>query len=182
MKMIWFHIFCVSATFLVVLHLQQKHVENVTLRDTVHDRGVRLQTGKVDTNISEITIAIGTLSIPSTSLRRSHIRKTYASESDQFVHRFCIGTRDLSGEKLSNLVKENEKYADLILQDSVKDAKKYTVSGWDRFELTKKVLYWFKLAIRMYPSALFIGKTDIDTFLVWPNLLRELKIAFSQCA
>ena len=51
---------------------------------------------------------------------------------------------------------------------------KHLGGGHSNVDLSLKVLLWFGAAIEQFPSARFVGKSDMDAFVVWPNVRTAL--------
>ncbi len=109
------------------------------------------------------------LSRPSAILRRNAIRNTWkkpfsGSQSSVLIV-FSIGISGLSDSTLNDLTKEQDKFGDLVLLDSVIES--YS-------NLTNKVLRSFVVADLKYKFSYLI-KCDDDTYLALDVIVEELR-------
>ena len=112
---------------------------------------------------------IAVLSSPNGRDRRDAIRNTWLSDATELetevVHKFVIGSADLSPEIIRNLRDEATKHNDLLIFEDFKDSY---------FHLTSKVLRTFRW-INDNVETSFIFKADDDTFARLDQLVVELK-------
>ena len=109
------------------------------------------------------------LTAPDSQQRRNAIRKTWLTsqfpKKYSFVHRFAVGTHELSHEKQNMLRKEQEENNDLLFLADFKDSY---------YNLTLKVLKSFVWIARNV-EAKFVLKVDDDSFVQLGHLVVDLE-------
>lgn len=115
----------------------------------------------------KLTAAIVIFSVGGNVQRRTAIRETWANGTQMaLLHAiavFLVGNN--STESDSTLMQENERYGDIVHVDIAEDY----------YNLTLKTIVALKWAIKYCGSALFLMKTDDDSFVNVPLLVEELR-------
>ncbi|XP_046397195.1 beta-1,3-galactosyltransferase 6-like [Ischnura elegans] len=112
------------------------------------------------------------MSSPDNIQQRTSIRETWATygEVQDVRYFFFVGTKNLTNDQSSVLVKEYEDNEDLVLFAEVLDSYE---------DLTTKLLHsftWLSNAVNFS----FVLKCDDDTFVRMPAVLKELKKSFAK--
>ena len=108
-------------------------------------------------------LALGVVSAPQHAWRREWLRRSIKQFSEAgprgLLVRFVLGSR---GHQLCDeLAAESRTHSDMAMVDAHDNRAVGCVA---------KAFAWYELALRAFPAASFIAKTDDDSFNVWPNL------------
>ena len=139
-----------------------------------------------------LLLLLGVSCPPNAVEERSYARLTLRASTHQggavgFEYRFVVGTvistplahasespqpPQPGPQLLTRLRAEAATHGDLALLEGVRDGAKDHLSA--------KTLAWFVHAARRWPHARFVGKSDVDTFVVVPRVLKMLRLAEQQ--
>ena len=122
-------------------------------------------------------LVLGVMSAPveDAAARRAQMRRAllleraHGTEKAGFEYRFVLGVRALEGAALAPLQAEQQAAGDLVLLHGAQDGTIH--------RLTRKVILWLTHAATAFPRARFLGKADMDTFVVWARLKVHLRHA-----
>lgn len=113
-------------------------------------------------------VLVGVMSVAGDRHARDRQRRIYRRFGDMSLPPLCatvvyaIGVADLSDEDTSELHKEQAEVGDLALlriKENMNEGKSYA---------------WFDFAVRHYPSAVYIAKSDVDAFFHPWHLVEQL--------
>lgn len=113
-------------------------------------------------------VIVGVMSMASDRHSRDRQRRVYNRFRDMSLPPTCatvvyaIGAKNLSGADMQLLQKEQAEIGDLVLlpiKENMNEGKSFA---------------WFSFAISHYPSAVYIGKSDVDAFIHPGHLAEQL--------
>ena len=114
-----------------------------------------------------VLAALGMLSSDDRAVMRQRVRNTMLVDAPPSIaFRFVVGRLESGGQ--DSLQLESVRYGDVVRVDALD-------RGDEECSCAEKMVGWFRLALQAFPTALFVGKTEHDTYVQLHALALELE-------